>query len=591
MKRSDHKGLRSSLLAKLIILISVIILLVSAVLLLVSNNSYVESVFFPKERKLNSIQVPEEIADTLGHFLQIIESDGFQEARAKSVPDENGIPADSPLAVWLSGQPTWREEPIYSDDDNLVFEWISVIDDFDLFLYIYDLRSVGIELCGNGKTYRFYRRLDSENTLVFNAMKLLGEEGSYYPDLSAEDYDQAVLTRYRDRDLYLRCVRFPLEGGEGRIWASYDMTDAYDEYDQFLVKSLLSVIGSTLVLMAVLVIILRRQVITPLRGLTKAAQDFLPGEDGTYSADKVSRVKLRTNDEIGVLSRDISSMQTQIVENTGNLARMTAERERIASQMNLARDIQVSALPRKFPPFPERKEFDLFASMTPAMEVGGDFYDFFLIGGNRLALVIADVSGKGIPAALFMMAAKSSIKGHLLSGLDPASALERINLRFCEENDSATFVTVWLAVIELSTGKGLACNAGHEHPAVRRAGGTFELLKYKHRRVVGAIRSSKYENRAFEMHPGDCLFVYTDGVTEAHNAEKKLFGEERLTAALNRNPEAGPEELLTCVREALDGFVKDAPQSDDITMLAFRYYGPSGKPEAPAGSGDGAAGT
>ena len=249
------------------------------------------------------------------------------------------------------------------------------------------------------------------------------------------------------------------------------------------------------------------------------------------------------------------------------------DQERIAGDLRLASDIQVSALPRALPQAAEGKKFDLHASMTPAKEVGGDFYDYFLIDDDHLAMVIADVSGKGIPAALFMTVSKALIKTQLMTGLTPAEALTNVNLQLCENNESKMFVTVWAAVIELSTGKGLACNAGHEHPALRRAGGKFELQKYKHNIFTGASKKAKYQNREFEMRPGDCLFVYTDGIPEAQNAQEELFGEERLTAALNREPKAGPEELMSVVREAVDDFVQDAPQFDDLTMLSFRYWG------------------
>ena len=249
------------------------------------------------------------------------------------------------------------------------------------------------------------------------------------------------------------------------------------------------------------------------------------------------------------------------------------EQERIARELSMARDIQASALPQTFPAFPDRTEFDLFASMTPAREVGGDFYDFFLIDSDHLALVIADVSDKGVPAALFMMASKTLIRNELMAGCDPATALERVNLQLCERNPSKMFVTVWLAVLELSTGKGLACNAGHENPCIRRAGGAFELLKYRHDVFVGGLKRAKYRNRAFELHPGDCVFVYTDGVPEATNAVKAMFRAELLIDTLNRDANASPEELIHRVHEEVKLFTGHAPQFDDMTMLCCEYRG------------------
>ena len=256
---------------------------------------------------------------------------------------------------------------------------------------------------------------------------------------------------------------------------------------------------------------------------------------------------------------------------------MISELDRLDKELKLAADIQLSILPMNFPAFPEKKEFDLYASMTPAKEVGGDFYDFFLVDDDHLALVIADVSGKGVPAALFMMVSKTLLKNHLMAGCDPATALERLNVQLYERNSSMMFVTIWTAVLEISTGKGAACNAGHENPVIRRAGGSFELLKYKHGMLVGVNKKARYENREFELHRGDCVFVYTDGVPEATNADNDMFGEQRLEDTLNRNAEAGPEELIRQVHDEVNRFADDAPQFDDITMLCLKYHGAAGR--------------
>ena len=246
------------------------------------------------------------------------------------------------------------------------------------------------------------------------------------------------------------------------------------------------------------------------------------------------------------------------------------EQERIARELEMARDIQTSALPQTFPAFPDRPEFDLYASMTPAKEVGGDFYDFFPVDGDHMALLIADVSGKGIPAALFMMASRTLIRNEVMGGCDPATALHRANVQLCDRNESGMFVTVWLAVVEISTGKGVACNAGHERPCLQRAGGKFELLQYRHNLFVGVMERARYQNREFELNPGDCLFVYTDGVPEANDSSENMFGEQRMLDALNQRPDATPEELIGTVHEAVRQFRGDAPQFDDITMLCFR---------------------
>ena len=246
---------------------------------------------------------------------------------------------------------------------------------------------------------------------------------------------------------------------------------------------------------------------------------------------------------------------------------------RLGTELSMATDIQASQLPRLFPAFPNRPEFDVFASMTPAKEVGGDFYDFFLADERHIGLVMADVSGKGVPAALFMMVSRVLIKSHLQNGESPGEALANVNEQLCESNEAQLFVTVWLAVLDITTGKGTAANAGHEHPALRRAGGRYELVTYRHSPAVATMEGIRFREHDFEMNPGDSLFVYTDGVAEATNAENELFGTERLLEALNRNPEALPEEVLSNVMDGINGFVAGAEQFDDITMLCFKFNG------------------
>jgi serine phosphatase RsbU (regulator of sigma subunit) len=281
-------------------------------------------------------------------------------------------------------------------------------------------------------------------------------------------------------------------------------------------------------------------------------------------------VDVRSNVEFASLSDDINST-------VDTLKRYIAEAAaRIDKELEIAQAIQISVLPRTFPAFPERTDFDVCASMDAAKEVGGDFYDFFFVDGDHLALVMADVSGKGIPAAMFMMNAKTLLKNRTMAGGSPAEILADVNGQLCEGNDAELFVTVWLAVVELSTGRGMAANAGHEHPALRRAGGRYELAEYRHSPAVAAMEGIRFREHAFELRPGDSLFVYTDGVAEATDARNELYGTQRMLDALNEAPDASPEETLAAVKRSVDAFVGDAPQFDDITMLCFRYAGPDG---------------
>ena len=310
----------------------------------------------------------------------------------------------------------------------------------------------------------------------------------------------------------------------------------------------------------------------PLNAITRRV-----ASQGVRSGQFLMEDVYRTGDEIEVLAESFAKQSARTGLYIERIKRVTAEKERIEAELDMASQIQYSQLPRLFPPFPNRKEFSLYASMDPAKEVGGDFYDFFMIDEDHLGLVMADVSGKGVPAALLMMVSRVLIKSGLQNGKGPAEALESANNQLCESNDAEFFITVWCAVLEISTGKGIAANAGHEHPALRRAGGLYELQIYKHSMPVASIENIRFIQHTFQMNPGDSFFVYTDGVAEATNDKNKLYGTERMLAALNRDPDAQPEQVLENVTQDINRFVDGAEQFDDITMLSFLYLGPSGR--------------
>ena len=251
---------------------------------------------------------------------------------------------------------------------------------------------------------------------------------------------------------------------------------------------------------------------------------------------------------------------------------LTSKTARIETELKLAAQIQADALPCVFPAFPDRCEFELYASMDPAKEVGGDFYDYFLIDVDHLCLMIADVSGKGIPAALFMMASKAIIKSNAMTGESPAQILYNTNNALCSREQEDMFVTAWIGILEVSTGKLTAANGGHEYPALMKDG-HFDLYNDEHGMVVGAIGGIIYQDYEIQMKPGDKLFVYTDGVPEANNSERKMFGTERMVEALNENRDVTPEKMLQNMREAVDTFVGNAEQFDDLTMLCLEYKG------------------
>ena len=255
----------------------------------------------------------------------------------------------------------------------------------------------------------------------------------------------------------------------------------------------------------------------------------------------------------------------------------TREKERIGTELNVATQIQADMLPCIFPAFPGRTEFDIYATMSPAKEVGGDFYDFFLVDDDHLAIVIADVSGKGVPAALFMVIAKTLLKNAMQTGLSPKVALEKVNNQLCENNKAEMFVTVWLGLYEISTGHLQASNAGHEYPAIRHADGSFELYEDKHGFVVAGMENTRYREYEMDLEVGDTLFVYTDGIVEATNGSNELYGAERMLKALNEVKDSRPDELLDHVKSDIGRFVGSTPQFDDITMLAIHRKATGGE--------------
>ncbi len=292
------------------------------------------------------------------------------------------------------------------------------------------------------------------------------------------------------------------------------------------------------------------------------------GEIATGNLDL--KIDIDTGDEIEDLANSANRMTQQLKEYIENIKSITAEKERIGAELDVAKKIQASMLPCIFPPFPERDEFDIYASMLPAKEVGGDFYDFFLIDETHLAVVVADVSGKGVAAALFMVIAKTLIKNNLQSGKTPKEVFDTVNNQLCENNEAEMFVTAFMGILDIDTGKFTYVNAGHNLPLIKRAEGDYEWLITKPGFVLAGMENIRYKQDEIILNQGDILYMYTDGVTEATNAENELFSDPKLKDVLNNNKDVNIEGLLHVVKEEIDLFVKDAPQFDDITMLGLK---------------------
>lgn len=410
----------------------------------------------------------------------------------------------------------------------------------------------------------------------------LGETESYYGGGNevmhkafAADAEQNILITNNDEYGYLASAYVAILDSSNTpvALASVDVSmDMIDEQIRYFQITTLIIMVLVLILSDILYYFyIRKILINPLGTLHRAVRGLM---ENKKEALEDFKVEVHTGDELQELADSFQYMVVELNEYIHNLNRITAEKERIGAELDVARHIQASMLPCVFPAFPERHEFDVYASMTPAKEVGGDFYDFFLVDDDHLALVMADVSGKGVPAALFMMISKTLIKSAAQNGLSPKAVLEKVNNQLCENNDAEMFVTVWLGILEMSTGKLKCANAGHEYPAIMREGGQYELFKDRHGFVLAGMEGSRYNEYELELHVGDRLFVYTDGVPEATDAENVLYGTERMLAALNEAKDLPCQELLDHIHKSVDQFVGQADQFDDITMLSFVYAGP-----------------
>ena len=307
-----------------------------------------------------------------------------------------------------------------------------------------------------------------------------------------------------------------------------------------------------------------KRITQPISHLTREVEQISGG-------DLHTRIDLKTGNELETLADAFNSMTQRLDAYIRDLTAVTAEKERIGAELNVATHIQSSMLPCIFPAFPEREEFDIYATMDPAKEVGGDFYDFFMVDERHLAIVVADVSGKGVPAALFMVIGKTLIKDHTQPGADLGTVFAQVNDLLCESNSEGLFITAFEGVLDLVTGEFTFVNAGHETPFLSRAGGPFVPHEVQPGFVLAGLEGMSYQCGSVTLEPGDKIFQYSDGVTEATNAREELYGMERLERILAGHAKDSPDQLLPAVKADIDAFVGEAPQFDDITMLCLEY--------------------
>ena len=428
---------------------------------------------------------------------------------------------------------------------------------------------------------------------VFNSVDNSVDNSSYVPwelghkrDTTNDEYRERYRALYEKESCFETIYRthptdgqhphittlVPVTKSSGEVAAILCMQRPMSELEEasrpFVQKIAFSTILLSIIAVAFAAVFFKRQVVEPVKIASDEASRFARENTKGKPIGKISKYE-----EIARLATSIDTMETDMVNYMEHLTTLTADKQRISTELSLATQIQATMMPHIYPAFPDRTEFDIYALMHPAKEVGGDFYDFFLIDEDHLCMVMADVSGKGIPAALFMMASKIILQSCAMLGQSAAEILTKTNEAICSNNQAGMFITVWLGILEISSGKLTAANAGHEYPVIKRADGAFEVMKDKHGLVIGALEGVRYREYELQFEPGMKLFLYTDGVTEASDAENRMFGLPRMLSALNADKDAGPEKLLNHVLDAMGDFVKDAEQFDDTTMLCLEYRG------------------
>ncbi len=319
---------------------------------------------------------------------------------------------------------------------------------------------------------------------------------------------------------------------------------------------------------------IEKNITTPIESISNIVENYVSDSEGLgNSANVISKCEqYATNEsEVGILALAFQIMVKDVKNYTNNLKRVTSEKEKINTELNVARKIQIDMLPKNFPVDPEKIGYDLYATSKPAKEVGGDFYDFFMVDDESLAIVIADVSGKGVPAALFMVIAKTLIKNQVQLGKSPQEVFTTVNNQLYEGNDENMFVTAWMGILEIKTGRFTYVNAGHTTPLLKHKNNDYNWLKSKPGFVLAGIEDIQYYQNELYLQPGDRIYLYTDGVTEAINSYNELFGTDRLMKIMNNKNDLSLKDQLNRIKEKMDIFVKGRKQFDDITMLLMEY--------------------
>ena len=547
-----------SLRTKLNILIVLVILAVSLALMFTGYRAYCRKIdaFLFERCEEAAIAVSDNGSRLTQHLWDAINTDEFRQVRQRAVAEND----EEIIREWM------QSNDLYDKYEKLVESYNEARKEFEE-------ADIYVQYCQNGITYTL---VDPQDNLLS-----IGAEEEKLPEFAGyADNERIPPTVYRSGDGWLCTACEPIKDKTGKVvglaCADMDMNDVIQQRHWFLLNCAIFVLIEMAVSILISMFLVGKFVTSPLKQLAGAARKFGSISEA-YTQNDVMQLPIRSNDEIGDLYRAFLSMQNHIVENTQKLTAITAQQERIDTELRMAAQIQSSMLPSDYSILAGKKEIDLYACMEPARETAGDFYDFFLADDDHLVLTMADVSGKGLPAALFTALCKIILSQQAKMGKSPARILKDANIEICANNRQQMFVTVWLGILEISTGILCFADAGHEKPLLKRDGKWEFIEKEKSGIPLGLFSESPdgaelFTEQTITLHAGDVLFQYTDGVTEAVH-EKKLFGEAGLLSAVSGAKSAKPEELLACIRQQIDGFVGQEPQFDDITMMGLMYNG------------------
>ena len=520
------------------------------------GNQYINEAFELTKNAEGVIENVGDVRDICNETLDIYHSLSDEE---RAVQDEE----------YFARFDTVTKSEVYPRVIDFLLEYYASSDVNDIFIAMYDEETQALVYVADPDDKRPLRTGAWEKETAKEISQFLNSDGS------TEIYNIS----YTDKYGWLCTTGVPIFNDDGSI-ASFILADVSLEellhgMRSFTILYTIATILTVLLLGFLLSRHIRKNMVEPINMIAEAAEAYVKDkkDGGTLSENHFKGLGIDTGDEIENLYFTLSDMEKDLNAYEEDLTKAIQEQQRIGTELDLAKRIQEDMLPTIFPPFPERKDFDVYASMIPAKEVGGDFYDYFLIDDDHLCIIMADVSGKGVPAALFMMASKILLKTTAMAIPELGKILARVNNQICSNNSLEMFVTAWLGILELSTGKLTAANAGHEYPIIRQHGGRYELYRDKHGFVMGGMEGMEYKEYEVLLKPGSEVFLYTDGVTEATSEKNEQFGTKRLLESLNSGLAPELKGVLERVNDAVDVFVGDAPQFDDITMLCLYYAG------------------